>query len=808
MWCIVTCGVAALVEALMGFQFNHVGGGTKTRRPIALHMKYNASCVEPACYLVSENDAEAEHEMSLPELQEHIESENRRLEAESGFWSKDIVAKIEYKFCPNLTIVDTPGLIAAAPGRRNGSMQSNARAVESVVRGKMEQQDHIILCLEDSSDWSNATTRRLVMNADPELRRTVLVATKLDTRLPQFSRASDVEQFLRPPTHLVSPNVLGGGPFFTSVPSGRVGTVRDAVFRTNEHFRDALAQQEHHDVSELERRLDRRLEPSEASHVGVSQLRRYLEKLLRKRYLENVPSIVPVLEREQRTASNKLQETERELESLDSDRLKDRGRQFYSAFLGKLPLLLRGTMMAPPSRFGETLADEHIRGGSFIGEEGRPLSATERAVPNSEQRLFGGAQYHRALEEFRTTVGSIKCPQVTREDIVNASGLDELHDGANYARTACVIGVAKARDMLEPFLHQLGYRMAHVARRLLPISMYLLQREGKFLHGHEKFLKAIGSSFHAFVDECQQDCQSKVLEDLRSTTEFVSWSLHSGNSAALRTVLGTAASTSNGASSDGSHSASSSSDSSPNNGSNTNGKQTKAQQQQQLAQRHAEEQHSRTKLIDLVENTLWSRALAGVTHDVVSALVEQVFNGIRDHFVQAAELKFNCFFLMPLINEFPARLRSEMEQAFAQDTDGVFDVASARSALEKQTERLQREMSQMERIQEKFQTIHAQLCNLQQPGQQQPQPSPAQQYSTNLHHYDERNDTAAQQQQQHVSASRSSSIATFRNNSSQQGSPASRRGHAGLHDGSTGATPKHRSDTYENRTPLSQRYNV
>jgi hypothetical protein len=32
-----------------------------------------------------------------------------------------------------------------------------------MVRNKMEQREYIILCLEDSNDWSNATTRRLVM---------------------------------------------------------------------------------------------------------------------------------------------------------------------------------------------------------------------------------------------------------------------------------------------------------------------------------------------------------------------------------------------------------------------------------------------------------------------------------------------------------------------------------------------------------------------------------------------------------------------------------------------------------------------
>lgn len=37
---------------------------------------------------------------------------------------------------------------------------------------------------------------------------------------------------------------------------------------------------------------------------------------------------------------------------------------FRESFLAKLGLLLRGTVAAPPERFGETLGDEHIRGGA------------------------------------------------------------------------------------------------------------------------------------------------------------------------------------------------------------------------------------------------------------------------------------------------------------------------------------------------------------------------------------------------------------------------------------------------------------
>ena len=48
--------------------------------------------------------------LALGMLQDYIESENARLEREQQFWAKEIVVKIEYKFCPNLTIIDTPGM--------------------------------------------------------------------------------------------------------------------------------------------------------------------------------------------------------------------------------------------------------------------------------------------------------------------------------------------------------------------------------------------------------------------------------------------------------------------------------------------------------------------------------------------------------------------------------------------------------------------------------------------------------------------------------------------------------------------------
>ncbi|KAJ0088426.1 hypothetical protein Patl1_33021 [Pistacia atlantica] len=259
-----TDGKSALVEALMGFQFNHVGGGTKTRRPITLHMKYDPLCEVPLCHLVSDHDPSLAHEKSLQEIQAYIEAENMRLEQESNqFSAKEIIIKVEYKYCPNLTVIDTPGLVAPAPGRKNRALQGQARAVESLVRAKMQHREFIILCLEDCNDWSNATTRRVVMQVcaefhsskqiilylfhhpffidhlqiDPELTRTVIISTKLDTKIPQFARSSDVEVFLSPPASTLDGFILGDSPFFTSVPSGRVGIGHDSVYRSNEEFK-------------------------------------------------------------------------------------------------------------------------------------------------------------------------------------------------------------------------------------------------------------------------------------------------------------------------------------------------------------------------------------------------------------------------------------------------------------------------------------------------------------------------------------------------------------------------------------------
>ncbi|CAH9139476.1 unnamed protein product [Cuscuta epithymum] len=701
-----TDGKSALVEALMGFQFNHVGGGTKTRRPITLHMKYNPDCDSPLCHLLSDSDPSVSHERSLQQIQAFIEAENMRLEKEPcQFSAKEIIIRIEYKYCPNLTIIDTPGLVAPAPSRKNRAFQAQARAVESLVRAKMQHKEFIILCLEDCNDWSNATTRRVVMQIDPELSRTVVVATKLDTKIPQFARSSDVEVFLSPPASTLDGFMLGGSPFFTSVPSGRVGSGPESVYRSNDDFKQAISSREIEDIAALEEKLGRALSGQERIRIGVSSLRLFLEELLLKRYMDSVPSIIPLLEKEYRSSTRKLNEINHELSSLDEVKLKEKGRVFHDLFLTKLSLLLKGTVVAPPDKFGESLQDERINGGAFVGCDG--LQLPQKLIPNAVMRLYGGAQYHRAMAEFRFVVGGVKCPPITREEIVNACGVEDIHDGTNYSRTACVIAVAKARDTFEPFLHQLGCRLLHILKRLLPIAVYLLQKDGEYLSGHDVFLRRVASAFNNFAESTERSCHEKCMEDLVSTTRYVTWSLHNKNRAGLRQFLdsfgGSEHSSMNGSSASAGQELSTE---------YVNG-ETKPRTDVKVTSKNNELsmscQTSETRLADLLDSTLWNRRLAPSSERIVYALVQQIFHGIREYFLASTELKFNCFLLMPVVDKLPALLRKDLESAFEDDLDNVFNITNLQHSFGQQKRETEIELKRIQKLKEKFRCIHEQL---------------------------------------------------------------------------------------------------
>ena len=114
-------------------------------------------------------------------------------------------------------------------------------------------------------------------------------------------------------------------------------------------------------------------------------------------------------------------------------------------------------------------------------------------------------------------------------------------------------------------------------------------------------------------------------------------------------------------------------------------------------------------LMQLTEEMLSGRD-AGRTNSVVSALVQYVIRSWRDHFARTVAMKFNCFYLMPFLDDFPAYLRSELDEMHANgEVDELFDIYEARRGLQARKDDLLNEIKANQKLQDRFNDINIQL---------------------------------------------------------------------------------------------------
>ena len=759
-------GKSALIEALMGFQFNQVGGGTKTRRPVALRMQYNPNYDEPRWFLVGDDGVE--RPMDLDQIQEYIDRENIRLERDPmrSFDTREINVRMEYKNCPNMILIDTPGLIAAprVPKGRTGAgaalaqqraIQASAKEAQRLVIEKMRCEDYLILCVEDTSDWKHGATRQVVQKADPDLSRTVIVNTKFDTKVPQFGTPSDLADFINAPDlERVCPHKLGG-PFFTSVPSGRVGradpsdpNASDFLFDTDDEFVMACADAEESDRDMVLKRLKRLTRTNDSvvvDRVGLRKLRTFLEKRVDECYRRNVQKIIPMLQAEYNTAERKLKSCERELEALSVERLRAGADAFCDEFCQNLRKALQGTIVAPTGLFGETLEQETSQGGSF--HDVCPMGVTDRTwdrlvetdVGNRDHKLYGGSQYHRALREFHLATRCLRFPTITEDEIANAAGIGETHDGVNFLHASCTIALEKARVSFEPMLGRLQMRLMHVMNRLGPVTEYMLreQRERSKLHSYSshaegaglqavdvsqnpQFRQFIRTIFEKFVHQCSESAMLKCRDDLVAITKYVSWNLDERTSGALSRALpdqtdlvavyNVALKAKKG---DGNSEDDSEKEEVENKKESKNAKKSAknstgaAEDQKALSplpgDRGRVVDREYNNLIQIIEESFLSRD-SGRTNLVVGGLVQHIVASWREQFCKTVIMKFNCYFMLPFVDELHRFMRQELYNIYGDGDNpaDVFDLSAARRALEHTRTQLRGECEANKALQEKF----------------------------------------------------------------------------------------------------------
>ena len=112
-------------------------------------------------------------------------------------------------------------------------------------------------------------------------------------------------------------------------------------------------------------------------------------------------------------------------------------------------------------------------------------------------------------------------------------------------------------------------------------------------------------------------------------------------------------------------------------------------------------------LLQLIEEAACSRD-ANRTNMVVGGLVQHIVSQWRETFAKSVTTKFNCYFLLPFVDEFHRYLRQELQKVYEGEGENiceVFDLTAARRSLNQHREDLLNECSANRKLQEKFEMV-------------------------------------------------------------------------------------------------------
>jgi len=115
-------------------------------------------------------------------------------------------------------------------------------------------------------------------------------------------------------------------------------------------------------------------------------------------------------------------------------------------------------------------------------------------------------------------------------------------------------------------------------------------------------------------------------------------------------------------------------------------------------------------LLRAMEQTFVQRDEAK-TNVVVGALVNHIVTGWRTQFCSAVVAKFNCYFMMPFVDEFNLYARSELATMYEDESD-FFDIHAARRNLERTRDELRNECNANRELQEKFRKYSQMMSNI------------------------------------------------------------------------------------------------
>ncbi|PKA65352.1 Dynamin-related protein 5A [Apostasia shenzhenica] len=506
-------GKSSLLEALLGFRFNVREVEMGTRRPLVLQMVHDPSALEPRCRFQDEDSEEYGSPLVLGSaiadlIRSRTEAHLKKIQgAVSG---KPIVMRAEYAHCPNLTIIDTPGFVLKA---KKGEPENTPGEILSMVKSLASPPHRLLLFLQQSSvEWCSSLWLDSIREIDPSFKRTIIVVSKFDNRLKEFTDRWEVDRYLSASGYLGE----NTHPFFVALPKDR-GTI------TNEEFRRQIAQV---DVDILRHLRDNVKggfnEEKFGPFIGFSSLREFLEGELQKRYKEAAPQTLALLEQRCGEVSNELDRIDFKLQATsDVSQLRKSAMLYAASISSHVGALIDGAADPAPEVWGKTTEEEQLESG--VGSWPGVTSAVK--PPNFNLRLYGGAAFERVMHEFRCATYSIECPQISREKVANILLAHAGRGGGGVIEASVEIARAAARAWLAPILDVACERLAFVLKSLFDLAMersrchesYYQQQHGD-MGGYIGFHAALRCSYNKFVNDLTKHCKQLVRHHLDSVT--------------------------------------------------------------------------------------------------------------------------------------------------------------------------------------------------------------------------------------------------------------------------------------------------
>ncbi|KAA8526824.1 hypothetical protein F0562_008947 [Nyssa sinensis] len=506
-------GKSSLLEALLGFRFNVREVEMGTRRPLILQMVHDPTALEPRCRFQEEDSEEyGSPIVSASTIADIIKSRTEALlkKSKTAVSSKPIVMRAEYAHSPNLTIIDTPGFVLKA---KKGEPENTPNEILSMVKSLASLPHRILLFLQQSSvEWCSSLWLDVIREIDPTFRRTLIVVSKFDNRLKEFTDRWEVDRYLSASGYL-GENIH---PFFVALP-------KDKSTVSNDEFRKQISQVDIEILRHLRDGVKGGFDEEKfRSYIGFGCLRDYLESELQKRYKEAAPATLALLQQRCSEVTTELARMDSKIEATSDVAHLRRSAMLHAASIcNHVGALIDGAADPAPEQWGKTTEEEQSESG--IGSWPGVTGYTK--PPNATLRLYGGAAFERAMHEFRCAAYSIECPPVSREKVANILLAHAGRGRGGVTEAAAEIARAAARSWLAPLLDTACDRLAFVLGNLFDLAVERNQRHDSDygrktgdMDGYVGFYAALRHSFNCFIKDLTKQCKQLVRHHLDSVT--------------------------------------------------------------------------------------------------------------------------------------------------------------------------------------------------------------------------------------------------------------------------------------------------